>query len=182
MPTPAIAACTGIAGANVTDRALRTRGGESLRSISGFALTRRAPNGRPSERPASIFRVAACEVHNDPNGTSRSRRPPDGWRNRDGTPLPTSPRGLYARSLHAWPGVRSKHGATPRSWKLIAAIQRREFVPRDPSDGNRALTVYAAMADVGFAYYSRRERQGTSGEQFPAVRSGRGRACDERAM
>jgi len=32
-------------------------------------------------------------------------------------------------------GVRSEHGATRRSWKLIAAIQRREFVPRDPSDG-----------------------------------------------
>jgi hypothetical protein len=47
MPTPAIAACTGIAYATVTDRALRTRGGESLRSISGFALTRRAPNGHP---------------------------------------------------------------------------------------------------------------------------------------
>ena len=36
-----------------------------------------------------------------------------------------------------------------------------------------SLTVYAAMADVGFAYYSRRERKNTSGEQFPAMRSGR---------
>jgi hypothetical protein len=43
IPTPAIAACTDIAAADVTDRADRTRGEESLRLISGFALIRRAP-------------------------------------------------------------------------------------------------------------------------------------------
>lgn len=34
-----------MANPNVTDRAERTRGDESLRSISGFAVKRRAPNG-----------------------------------------------------------------------------------------------------------------------------------------
>jgi hypothetical protein len=50
--SPAIAAYTGIAGSRYTDRADRTRGEESLRPISGFAVPRRAPNGRrPRARP-----------------------------------------------------------------------------------------------------------------------------------
>src|SRR6188768_2622374 len=68
-------------------------------------------------------------------------------------------------------GVRSEHGVTD-SWKLIAVIHRRESVPRDPSDGiesdgacrddrRRSRVLLAARA------------KSTSGEQFPAMRSGR---------
>jgi hypothetical protein len=51
MPTTSIAVCTAIADTLVTDRAARTRGAESLRSTSGCAVRRHAPNGR--RRPAS---------------------------------------------------------------------------------------------------------------------------------
>jgi hypothetical protein len=48
MPTPAIVACTFSGDSSATDHAERTRGEESVRAISGFAVWRRAPNGRRS--------------------------------------------------------------------------------------------------------------------------------------
>jgi hypothetical protein len=59
MRTTSIAAYTAIADSFGTDRADRTRGDESLRSTSGCAVRRRAPNGRRcpasprSSRPAN---------------------------------------------------------------------------------------------------------------------------------
>ena len=49
--TTSIAACTARADSSGTDRAARTRGDESLRSTSGCAMRRRAPNAR--RRPTS---------------------------------------------------------------------------------------------------------------------------------
>jgi Domain of unknown function (DUF6265) len=54
----------------------------------------------------------------------------------------------------------------------IGAIHRREFVPRDPDC--RISSVGACRDGRRWDQdYSRRERQGMSGERFPAVRSGR---------
>ena len=55
----AIAACTRDAGSDVTDRASRTRGDESLRSISGDYVARlRRSAGRPT-RPQHLATLAA---------------------------------------------------------------------------------------------------------------------------
>jgi hypothetical protein len=51
------------------------------------------------------------------------------------------------------PAIRSERGASPRSRKSGAAIQRREFVLRDPWR-KEALTVHAARAGVRIGCYS----------------------------
>ena len=51
IPATTIASCTAIANPSSTDHAERTRVDESLQSLSGFALIRRAPTAPRSGRP-----------------------------------------------------------------------------------------------------------------------------------
>ncbi|HZL94229.1 MAG TPA: hypothetical protein VFB99_11315 [Vicinamibacterales bacterium] len=63
--------------------------------------------------------------------------------------------------------------AVSRVRKGSAAIDRREFVPRDTSIGveGSSEVVQATMAGDQVGHYSRRERQSTSGASFPGVRN-----------
>jgi hypothetical protein len=90
----------------------------------------------------------------------------------------------FTRSPHARPAaVRSTaiHLVTGnRSQRFLAASSCRAI-----RETESALPVHAAMAGVRNGDYSRRQREGTSGERFPAVRSGRPDervACEHSAL